>query len=116
MPNGELFICMFCSDRNSRKGFAAFARLTDQFKELQTLCFDILRGTGLIENEQTIDILGSEAKAEHASPQRREARTKRQWMGAWCTSMKKMRSRQLLNIKLIEQLIKTPSSWRSSNT
>lgn len=46
MPNGELFICMFCSDRNSRKGFAALARFTDQFKELQTLCFDILRGTG----------------------------------------------------------------------
>lgn len=72
-----------------------------------------------IENEQTIDILGSEAKAEHASPQRgREARKKRQrktvGKGAWC--MKKMRSRQLLNIKLIEQLIKTPSSWRSSNT
>lgn len=85
MPNGELFICMFCSDRNSRKGFAAFARFTDQFKELQTLCFDILRGTGPIENEQTIDILGSEAKAEHASPQgeRRGRKGKRKmvWEG-----------------------------------
>lgn len=36
-----------------------------------------------IENEQTIDILGSEAKAEHASPQRREAKKKRQWNMVW---------------------------------
>lgn len=73
-----LFACFVLT----RKGFAAFARFTDQFKELQTLCFDILRGTGPIENEQTIDILGSEAKAEHASPQ--GGRRGRKGKGGWC--------------------------------
>lgn len=70
-----------------------------------------------IENEQTIDILGSEAKAEHASPQggRRGRKGSARWREEG-GGMKKMRSRQLLNIKLIEQLIKTPSSSRSSNT
>lgn len=105
MPNGGLFSCMFRHGPQFLKGIRVrtihrpFARAAD-------IVLWHFRGGGPLKMNRQLTFWA--AKRSRNMPRLPQGGSGRE--------VQKMRSRQLVNIKLIEQLIKTPSSWRSSNT